>query len=76
MPTPTCRSPGLLFSGKAPTLLDSETKNALWRWERRKKLDGWWRDQEIMAWKIVEWRDQGLINPEDSDHKRANWLRL
>jgi hypothetical protein len=31
------------------------------RWEGKKKLDGWWKEQEVMAWKIVEWRDQGLI---------------
>jgi hypothetical protein len=30
-------------------------------WERKKKLDGWWKEQEVMGWKIVEWRDQGWI---------------
>jgi B12-binding domain/radical SAM domain protein len=59
--------PGTPLFRKNPTLLDSETKNALWKWERRKKLDGWWRDQAIMAWKIVDWRDRGLINPKDPD---------
>jgi hypothetical protein len=30
-------------------------------WEKKNKLDGWWKDQEVMAWKIVEWRDKGWI---------------
>ena len=25
------------------------------------RLDGWWKDQERIGWKIVEWRDQGKI---------------
>jgi B12-binding domain/radical SAM domain protein len=44
-----------------PSLLDTETKNELSNWEQKKKLDGWWKEQEAMAWKIVEWRDKGLI---------------
>ena len=57
--------PGTPLFQKDPSPLDEETKNALLGWEKKKKLDGWWKDQEIMAWKIVEWRDQGWIGEED-----------
>ncbi len=53
--------PGTPLFRKDPTLLDSQTKNILLEWEKRNKLDGWWKDQEVMAWKIVEWRDKGWI---------------
>jgi len=53
--------PGTPLFQKEPSQLDPETKNELGNWERKKKLDGWWKEQEAMAWKIVEWRDKGLI---------------
>ncbi len=53
--------PGTPLFGKEPTRLDSATKNALSHWREKRKLDGWWEEQEVMAWEIVEWRDQGLI---------------
>jgi B12-binding domain/radical SAM domain protein len=53
--------PGTPLFQKEPSQLDSGTKNELGNWERKKKLDGWWKEQEAMAWKIVEWRDKGLI---------------
>ncbi len=53
--------PGTPLFRKNPTPLDGETKNALLEWEKNKNLDGWWKEQEVMAWKIVEWRDQGWI---------------
>jgi len=59
--------PGTPLFGKDPTPLDGETKNALLKWEKRKKLDGWWKDQEVMAWKIVEWRDKGWIKGTDQN---------
>jgi B12-binding domain/radical SAM domain protein len=53
--------PGTPLFQKDPAVLDPETKNTLKKWEEKKKLDGWWEEQEAIAWKIVEWRDQGLI---------------
>ncbi len=53
--------PGTPLFQKEPSRLDDETKNALESWEKKKRLDGWWKEQEIMAWKIVEWRDRGLV---------------
>jgi radical SAM superfamily enzyme YgiQ (UPF0313 family) len=53
--------PGTPLFQKEPSRLDAETKNELINWEQKKKLDGWWKEQEEMAWKIVEWRDKGLI---------------
>jgi B12-binding domain/radical SAM domain protein len=53
--------PGTPLFHKEPSRLDPDTKNELNRWEGKRKLDGWWKEQEVMAWKIVEWRDQGLI---------------
>jgi radical SAM superfamily enzyme YgiQ (UPF0313 family) len=53
--------PGTPLFEKEPSKLDPETKNELSNWERKRKLDGWWKEQEAMAWEIVEWRDQGLI---------------
>ena len=53
--------PGTPLFHKEPSRLDPHTKNELNRWEGKKKLDGWWKEQEVMAWKIVEWRDQELI---------------
>jgi len=38
-----------------------ETKNALLEWEGRGKMDGWWKDQEAIGWKIVKWREEGMI---------------
>jgi radical SAM superfamily enzyme YgiQ (UPF0313 family) len=53
--------PGTPLFQKEPSQIDPETKNELGNWEGKKKLDGWWKEQEAMAWKIVEWRDKGLI---------------
>ena len=53
--------PGTPLFQKNPSPLDEETKNALLEWEKKGKLDGWWKDQEGIGWKIVEWRDKGLI---------------
>ena len=53
--------PGTPLFWKEPTPLDDPTRNALALWEQRRKLDGWWREQEDMARKIIEWRDQGII---------------
>jgi len=53
--------PGTPLFRREPSRLDPETKNELKNWEQKKKLDGWWEEQEAMAWKIVEWRDKGLI---------------
>jgi len=49
-----------------PSVLDPATKETLLGWERKKKLDGWWKEQEAIAWKIVKWRDTGLIRGRDS----------
>lgn len=54
--------PGTPLFKKDPTPLDEETKNTLTSWERKKKLDGWWKEQEILAREILKWRDQGLIS--------------
>jgi B12-binding domain/radical SAM domain protein len=59
--------PGTPLFRKNPTPLDGKTKNALLEWEKKNKLDGWWKDQEVMAWKIVEWRDKGWIKGEGSE---------
>jgi B12-binding domain/radical SAM domain protein len=53
--------PGTPLFHEEPSRLDPETKNELTNWERKKKLDGWWKEQETMAWKIIEWRDKGFI---------------
>ncbi len=53
--------PGTPLFWKEPTPLDDPTRNALALWEQRRKMDGWWREQEDMARKIIEWRDQGII---------------
>lgn len=53
--------PGTPLFSKEPSSIDEQTKNALMDWERRKKLNGWWKEQEILAWEIIKWRDQGLI---------------
>ena len=53
--------PATPFFRKEPTRLDSETRQTLLAWENRKKLDGWWQEQERVAWEIVRWRDEGLI---------------
>lgn len=42
------------------------TKNFLTSWEKRKRLDGWWKEQEAITWKIVKWRDTGLVWGRDS----------
>jgi radical SAM superfamily enzyme YgiQ (UPF0313 family) len=54
--------PGTPLFPKIPSRLDAETKNALGEWEKRGKLDGWWKDQELIGWKIVKWREEGMIN--------------
>jgi hypothetical protein len=56
--------PGTPLFPQDPSPLDAATKNLLANWEKRKRLDGWWKEQEIMAGKIVAWRDQGLINAQ------------
>ena len=56
--------PGTPLFQEEPSQLDPETKNALRNWEQKKKLDGWWKEQEAMARKIVEWRDQGIIHAD------------
>jgi len=53
--------PGTPLFHKNPSRLDPETKNSLLEWEKRGKLDGWWKDQEIIGWKIVHWREEGMI---------------
>jgi B12-binding domain/radical SAM domain protein len=53
--------PGTPLFRKNPSKLDPGTKSALWEWERKGKLDGWWKDQAVIGGKIVEWRDQGII---------------
>ena len=50
---------------KDPSVLDGTTKNTLLAWEKKRKLDGWWKEQEAIAWKIVEWRDRGIIQGRD-----------
>ena len=57
--------PGTPLFQKDPSSLDGETKSVLIGWEKKTKLDGWWKEQETMARKIVEWRDQGWIGGED-----------
>lgn len=48
-----------------PSVVDGTTKNTLLGWEKKRKLDGWWKEQEAIAWKIVEWRDRGVIQGRD-----------
>lgn len=59
--------PGTPLFRKNPTRLDNDTKNALRGWERAKRLDGWWKEQEVMGWKIVEWRDGGFVSGGESE---------
>ena len=47
---------------ETPSVLDAATKEALRGWKKKGKLDGWWEEQEGIAWKIVGWRDRGVIN--------------
>jgi hypothetical protein len=61
--------PGTPLFHEDPSRLDPETRNELINWERKKKLDGWWKEQETMAWKIVEWRDKGFIQTEGGPEK-------
>jgi len=58
--------PGTPLFPQDPSPLDAATKNFLADWERKKRLDGWWKEQEAVAWKIVKWRDTGLIRGRDS----------
>ncbi len=53
--------PGTPLFEKKPTSLDDDTKNVLRYWEGKKKLDGWWEEQEVMSRTILEWKDQGWI---------------
>jgi len=46
---------------ETPSVLDTATKETLRRFKKKGKLDGWWEEQERIAWKIVEWRDGGVI---------------
>lgn len=57
--------PGTPLFRESPSSLDQSTKDALLDWEKKKKLDGWWKEQENIAWKIVEWRDRGIIQGRD-----------
>jgi B12-binding domain/radical SAM domain protein len=50
--------PGTPLFSQTPSRLDADTKNALKHWEQKKRLDGWWDEQEDLAWKIVGWRDE------------------
>lgn len=62
--------PGTPLFQKDPSRLDQETKNVLESWEGKRKLDGWWKEQEAMAWEIVDWRDRGLVgmNPPSAEN--------
>jgi B12-binding domain/radical SAM domain protein len=53
--------PGTPLFCKEPSRLDPATKNALRHWQEKGRLDGWWEEQEGIAWEIVRWRDEGLI---------------
>ncbi len=53
--------PGTPLFYKEPSRLDRGTKNALHHWQEKRKLDGWWEEQEVIAWRIVQWRDEGWI---------------
>jgi hypothetical protein len=57
--------PGTPLFRESPSSLDQSTKDALLDWEKKKRLDGWWKEQENIAWKIVEWRDRGIIQGRD-----------
>ncbi len=57
--------PGTPLFRENPSPLDMSTKNILLDWEKKKRLDGWWKEQENIAWKIVEWRDKGIIQMRD-----------
>lgn len=59
--------PGTPLFRKEPSQVDSQTKNALAAWEGKGKLDGWWREQEGMAWQIIRWRDEGKIQCSSAD---------
>jgi B12-binding domain/radical SAM domain protein len=63
--------PGTPLFMKEPSQLDHGTKNALKNWEKKGKLDGWWEEQERIAWQIVDWRDQGLIRAKDTWKDRS-----
>jgi B12-binding domain/radical SAM domain protein len=53
--------PGTPLFWETPSPLDPDTKQVLKRWEQKKKVDGWWEEQEDLAWKIVGWRDEKRI---------------
>ena len=53
--------PGTPLFQKNPSQVDPETKNVLLEWEKKGKMDGWWKDQEVIGWKIVKWRETGMI---------------
>jgi hypothetical protein len=57
--------PGTPLFRENPSPLDLSTKNTLLDWEKKRRLDGWWKEQERIAWKIVEWRDKGIIRGGD-----------
>jgi len=57
--------PGTPLFRERPSVLDRATKETLLDWEKKKKLDGWWKEQENIAWKIVEWKDRGIIQGRD-----------
>lgn len=58
--------PGTPLFPQDPSPLDAATKNFLTGWGKKKRLDGWWKEQEAVAWEIVKWRDTGLIRGRDS----------
>ncbi len=47
--------------GSLPTGLSEKTKKALLTLRGWGKLDGWWEDQERIAFEIVDWKRRGLI---------------
>lgn len=58
--------PGTPLFQKNPSRMDPETKDTLIALEKKGKLDGWWKDQEVIGWKIAEWRDQGDIKSKEA----------
>jgi radical SAM superfamily enzyme YgiQ (UPF0313 family) len=64
--------PGTPLFPETPSVLDDPTRNSLRRWQKMGKLDGWWEEQEKIAWKIVEWRDRGVITERGSPSPRPS----
>lgn len=53
--------PGTPFFEMDPSPLDEDTRSALEGWERKNRLDGWWKEQEAIGRRILSWRDQGWM---------------